>query len=214
MIELDVMLSRDRRVTVIHDAVLDRTTNGRGSVADRTLAELKKLDAGGWFESRFAGQQIPELCDVLDLVSGRIYVNIELKSNAYESHHPPDAIETQVVDMLRRKNLLDASLVSSFEVKFLEQIAAMEQPPAIAFISEEPADPKTVRMCSRLHLFSWHPNYRVVSPHQVHQMHDAGLKVFPYTVNTRAECGKMLSVGVDGIISDEPELARDWVQAK
>ena len=57
MIELDVMLARDRRIMVIHDPVLDRTTNGHGNVADKTLPELKRLDAGGWFDSRFAGQR-------------------------------------------------------------------------------------------------------------------------------------------------------------
>ena len=103
MIELDVMLSRDRKVVVIHDATLDRTTNGKGSVADLTLAELKQLDAGSWFDAQFVGQQIPELSEVLDLVNGRAYVNIEIKSNAYETHHPPDAIEKQVVDWLRQK---------------------------------------------------------------------------------------------------------------
>ena len=103
MIELDVMLSRDRKVVVIHDATLDRTTNGKGSVADLTLAELKQLDAGSWFDAQFVGQQIPELSEVLDLVNGRAYVNIEIKSNAYEAHHPPDAIEKQVVDWLRQK---------------------------------------------------------------------------------------------------------------
>ena len=103
MIELDVMLSRDRKVVVIHDATLDRTTNGKGNVADFTLAELKQLDAGSWLDAQFADQQIPELSEVLDLINSRAYVNIEIKSNAYETHHPLDAIEKQVVDLLRQK---------------------------------------------------------------------------------------------------------------
>ena len=105
MIELDVMLSRDRKLVVIHDANLARTTNGNGSVADFNLDELKQLDAGSWFDAQFADQQIPDLSEVLDLVNGRAYVNIEIKSNSYESHHPPDAIEKQVVDLMGQKNL-------------------------------------------------------------------------------------------------------------
>jgi glycerophosphoryl diester phosphodiesterase len=213
MIELDAMLSRDRRVVVIHDRTLDRTSNGSGNVVDKTLRELKRLDAGSWFATQFAGQQIPELSEVLDLLGHRIYINIELKSDVYESHHPADAIEKQVIEMLRQKNLLDLSLISSFEVNFLEQIAAMEHPPAIAFISKKPAGPDMIRMCSRLNVFSWHPNYRIVSQSQVQQMHDAGLKVFPYSVNTRADGVKMVDIGVDGIITSEPELAGSWLNA-
>ena len=213
MIELDVMLSRNRRIMVIHDSALDRTTNGHGNVADKTLLELKGLDAGEWFDPQFAGQQVPELSEVLDLIGRRVFVNIELKSNAYEPHHPADAIERQVIEMLRQKNQLDVSLVSSFEVKFLEQITTMEDSPAIAFISEKPANPKMIEMCSRLNVFSWHPNYRVVSQSQVRQLHDAGLKVFPYTVNTRAVGLKMLDMGVDGIITDDPGMARGWINA-
>ncbi len=214
MIELDVMLSRDRRIIVIHDPALDRTTNSLGYVADKTLAELKGLDAGQWFDPQYTGQQIPELSEVLDLVGRRVYINIELKSNAYEPEHPPDAIEKQVVEMLMRKNLLETSLVSSFEARFLEQIAAMEQRPAIAFISDDPAERSTIRMCRRLNVFSWHPNYRVLSKDQVNQMHAAGLKVFPYTVNTRADAIKMMDMGVDGIITDEPELAFNWINGE
>jgi glycerophosphoryl diester phosphodiesterase len=212
MIELDVMLSRDRRIIVIHDSVLDRTTNGRGNVADKSLAELKMLDAGEWFDPQFAGQQVPELREVLDLIGRGVFINIELKSNAYEPDHPADAIEKQVVELLTQKKLLESSLVSSFEAGFLEQIAAMPQAPAIAFISDAPADRDTIRMCRKLNIFSWHPNFRIVTQDQVDQVHSAGLKVFPFTVNNRADAIKMLDTGVDGIITDEPELAFKWIQ--
>ena len=90
----------------------------------------------------------------------------------------------------------------------IEQIAAMPQAPAIAFISDAPADRDTIRMCRKLNIFSWHPNFRIVTPDQVDQVHSAGLKVFSFTVNNRADAIKMLDTGVDGIITDEPALAR------
>ncbi len=68
MIELDVTLSRDRKLVVIHDETLERTTNGHGSVHDHHLEELKQLDAGSWFHSDFADERLPELGEVLDLV--------------------------------------------------------------------------------------------------------------------------------------------------
>ncbi len=103
MIELDVTLSRDRKLIVIHDATLDRTTNGHGSVHDYMLEELKQLDAGSWFHPEFAGLRLPELCEVLELVDGRVITNIETKFHAYESHHPPDAVEKQVVELVKKR---------------------------------------------------------------------------------------------------------------
>jgi glycerophosphoryl diester phosphodiesterase len=214
MIELDVMLSRDRKVVVIHDATLDRTTNGKGSVADLTLAELKQLDAGSWFDTQFANQQIPGLSEVLDLVNDRIYVNIEIKSNVYESHHPPDAIEKQVVELLGQKELLDTCMISSFNVNILEQIAFMENPPATAFISKKPAGKKTVHMCSRLKVFSWHPDYRIVKRNQVKQMHATGIRVFPYNVDTFEDFSKMKNLLVDGVITNDPLSAGEWSKIK
>ena len=214
MIELDVMLSADRRMVVIHDATLERTTNGQGSVTDFTLAELKQLDAGSWFDSQYANQTIPELSEVLDLASGRSYVNIEIKSIAYEPNHPADAIEKQVVDLLRHKNLLEACMISSFDVNILEQIAFMKTPPAIAFISKEPATRDTVQMCTRLNTFSWHPDHRVVTRDQVEQMHEAGIRVFPYNVNTLAEYTRMSNMRVDGVITNDPQQALVWSRTK
>lgn len=214
MIELDVMFSLDRKIVVIHDTTLERTTNGHGAVMDFTLTRLKQLDAGGWFDSRFADQNLPKLSEILDLVNGRVYVNIEIKSNAYESHHPPDAIEKQVVELLRQKNLLDTGMISSFDVNILEQVAFMKNPPATAFISKKPADKNTVDMCSRLKVFSWHPDQRIVTRNQVKQMHAAGIRVFPYKVDSFEDFAKMREIQVDGVITNDPELAVMWSKIK
>jgi len=210
MIELDVMLSRDRRLVVIHDESLERTTNGKGAVADHTLAELKRLDAGSWFDAAFAGQQLPELGEVLDLVNGRIYTNIEIKSSAYEAHHPPDAVEKQVVELLRQKQMLDMVLVSSFDVNILEQLAAMKAAPAVAFISEEPAGKDTLEMCTRLNAFSWHPDCKILTPAQVEMMHAHGINVFPWTVNELEDFNAMRDMKVEGVITNDPMLAAHW----
>jgi glycerophosphoryl diester phosphodiesterase len=210
MIELDVMLSRDRRPVVIHDPTLGRTTNGQGAVNDYTLDELKQLDAGSWFDEKFADQRLPELSEVLDLLKGRVYVNIEIKAGAYEGHHPPDAIEKQIVAMVRKKNLQDTVLISSFEIEFLVQIAAMEDPPAIALISHTPVTKRIVEICKHLNLFSWHPDQRIATWYQIKLMHTAGLKVFPYRVDTFEDYRRMMDMTVEGVITDDPVAARKW----
>lgn len=213
MIELDVRLSRDRKVVVIHDKSLERTTNGHGAVADLSLTELKQLDAGSWYHPRFADQRLPALSEVLDLVNGRAYLNIEIKPNAYESHHPADAIETQVVELLRQKTLVDSSMISSFNANVLEQVALLPDAPVIAFISETAADSNTIEMCTRLNTFSWHPDQVIVTRNQIQKMHAAGIKVFPYDVETLENYMKVSGMGADGVITDNPVAAGKWSTA-
>ncbi len=210
MVELDVMFSRDRKVVVIHDDTLARTTNGHGAVNDHTLEELKQLDAGSWFDARFADQRLPELSEVLDLVNGRACINIEIKAQAYEHHHPPDAIEKQVVALVKQKNMQDSVLLSSFEIDILVQIAALEEPPAIALISKTPVSRRIVEICNHLKVFSWHPDHLIVTPRQVDMMHAAGLKVFPYNVDTLEDYVKMMDMTADGVITDDPVSAAQW----
>ena len=214
MIELDVTLSRDRKLIVIHDATLDRTTNGHGSVCDHSLEELKQLDAGSWFHSDFAGQRLPELGEVLELVDGRVITNIEIKSHAYEPHHPPDAIEKQVVDLVKRKNLQDSILISSFDSNVLQQISLMKAPPQIALISKHPLKRNTIEICKRLNTFSWHPDRQIVTLAQVRKFRAAGIRVFPYNVDTPQDCARMAGLKVDGVITDDPVSSRRWLEVK
>src|SRR5512139_1614857 len=98
-IELDVKLSADGQVMVIHDSSVDRTTNGHGKVQDMTLAELKALDAGSFFNSQFAGEKIPTLNEVFEAMGKRTFINIELKNHR---SHGEDLVET--VCMLVKKH--------------------------------------------------------------------------------------------------------------
>ena len=103
MVELDVTLTRDRRVVVLHDVTLDRTTDGRGRARGFTLDELKQLDAGSWFDPRFTGERLPTLAEVLDLCAVRGMVNIEIKADAFEAGRLPDSIEQQVLTAVRKR---------------------------------------------------------------------------------------------------------------
>jgi glycerophosphoryl diester phosphodiesterase len=206
MIELDVMLSKDRRVVVIHDATLERTTNGRGSVNAYTFEELKQLDAGGWFHPCFAGERLPALEEVLDLVRDRTLVNIEIKASAYEAHQPADSIERKVIELVKWNNLCPSVLISSFEFKILENTMRMDGAPHVALLSKHPADGDSVGLCKRLRAFSWHPNCRELKYEQVRIMHEAGIRVFPYNVDSQEEYQRMIQMNVDGVITSDPVM--------
>lgn len=110
-IELDVHLTKDGVPVVIHDHTLDRTTNGSGSIHAHTLEELRQLDAGSWFAPQFAGERIPTLDEVLELVKGRGKLHVELKAigNEYEG------IEEKVIAAIHRQGMKDAVVLSSFD---------------------------------------------------------------------------------------------------
>ena len=208
MIELDVTLTKDRKVVVIHDDTLDRTTTGRGPVRGHALAEIKALDAGSWFDARFALERVPELLEVMELTAGRCILNVEIKESAFEAGYPADAVEHQVVKLVKTSGALDRVIISSFDKRILERIAAMDAPPAIAFISDHGADKRVLEMLLAMKAFSWHPRFKVLTRDQVDMLHGAGLKVFPWTINTQAEAEKLLALGVDGLICNELRVMR------
>ena len=208
MIELDVTLTRDRRVVVIHDDTLDRTTTGKGPVRSHTLEEIKALDAGSWFNPRFATERVPQLSEVLELTAGRCMLNIEIKASAFEADYPADAIEHQVVELVKTSGAMDRVIISSFEKRILQRIAAMAAPPALAFISTHGADGSLLEMLLAIKAFSWHPWFRALNRDQVDALHAAGIKVFPWTINTRDEAERILALGVDGLICNEPLVMR------
>ncbi|MEE8523355.1 MAG: glycerophosphodiester phosphodiesterase family protein, partial [Thermoanaerobaculia bacterium] len=114
MAEIDVLLSRDRHVVVIHDDTLDRTTDGKGPVEDLSLEELRRLDAGSWFSAEFAGERMPTLAEVLDLVRGRILLNVEIKSEAV-TREIEGGIVDRVLRLIAEREMGDQVILSSFE---------------------------------------------------------------------------------------------------
>ena len=181
---------------------------------DAGVPMIELLDAGSWFHSDFADERLPELSEVLDLVNGRVITNIEIKSNAYEPHHPADAIEKQVVDLVKQKKALDAVLISSFKVEILRQVFEIAARPALALISSDPADGQTIKLCQDLNAFSWHPDHRILTGSQVEKMHAAGLKIFPYTVDTLEDYLKISAMNVDGVITNDPVSLQKWSIAR
>ena len=204
MIELDVCLSKDRRVVVIHDATVDRTTNGTGAVNTLTWKQLCLLDAGSWFDPRFSQESVPSLEQVLGAVKGRLRVNIEIKPEAFESGRPVDAVERQVLSLIHREKMAGDVLVSSFEWQLLENLRNLDPHIALGLLSDTPADQNLLHWYRRVGGFSWHPDFRVLTRQQVETLHGLGARVFPYAVNGRIDIDAMLALGVDGMIIDDP----------
>ena len=214
MIELDVSLSKDRHVVVMHDETLDRTTNGRGAVRDRLWGEIRRLDAGSWFDGRFAGEPVPDLETVFEAIGKRCVINVEIKPDAVEPVEHDEGIENQVAGWICRYGLLDSVVVSSFHPLALHRLAAfpIERRPLLAVLSgkKTPFDPFEV--LQSVSAFSWHPDHRLLDAADVARAHRMGILVLPYTVNDAADIRRLLSMGVDGIITDDPVSVRTWLK--
>jgi len=209
MIELDITLSRDRKIVVIHDETLDRTTNGSGEVRKHTFTELRSLDAGSWFSPEFKGEKLPSLEEVLDLCAGKILVNVEIKPEAHEEPMPGDGIEIQVLETVRRYSMTDSVIISSFKMDVIRRITGMTgEKPLLAMLSEDPLDDTLLDFMVDCRVFSYNPDHTTLTKEQVDKAHYRGLRVFTYTVNTVDDAKRCFGMGVDGVFTDDPVLLR------
>lgn len=200
MIELDVQLTRDRRLVVLHDRELGRTVAGRGAVRDRSLAELQGLDAGSWFAPEFAAARVPSLEQVLDLVRGRAALNVEIKSPAADWDESADAL----LELLAGADLA-TTIVSSFSMGALQAVRERSADARIGVLWHEPDVHNAFGHADRLAAEALHPLHRLVTARLVERAHRAGLAVYTWTVNDLGRMRALAGLGVDGIISDFPE---------
>ncbi len=203
-LELDVKLSADGHVVVIHDATVDRTTNGKGKVSRLTLSELRALDAGSFFSEKYRGEKIPTLEEVFELVGGRALINIELTN--YTT--PRDALVEEVCRLVREHHMEEHVLFSSFLPGNLRQAALLlpEVPRGLLVL------PGWKGIWARFAFFfgnyqALHPYLSDVTPHQIASVHRLGRRVHVWTVNEAAPMRRLLKWGVDGIFTDDPPLA-------
>jgi glycerophosphoryl diester phosphodiesterase len=200
MIELDVQLTRDRKLVVLHDRDLGRTVAGRGAVRDRSLAELQQLDAGSWFAPEYSGARVPSLAQVLDLVRGRAALNVEIKSPAADWDETADAL----LESLAAADLA-TTIVSSFAMGALRAVRERSAAARIGVLWHEPDIHNAFGHADRLAAEALHPLHRLVTARLVERARGAGLAVYTWTVNDVARMRALADLGVDGIISDFPE---------
>ncbi len=202
MVELDVHLTRDNELVVIHDDTLERTTDGKGNVADKTLSELKRLDAGFKFNPRFAGERIPTLTEVLDVTRGRILVNIELKKGK-NFPYTMEELADRTLAAVEKAKMLDQVLFSSFDPAAVDRIRERNPRLPIAVITQKPWATPAVAGGGKLYP-AINSSFKNLNEKNIRLAHAAGLQVHAWTVNTPADMEKVISLGVDGIITNYP----------
>ena len=204
-IELDVKLSADGQVIVIHDRKVDRTTNSQGRVKDLSLSELQSLDAGSFFSEEYEGEQIPTLEEVFEVLGKRTFINVELAN--YSTAR--DSLVETVCMLVKKSGLQKRVMFSSFFASNLSK--------ARAYLPEVPSSllafPGWPGAWARSFGFYFgkyqalHPHVTDVTPQQVQRVHRLRRRIHVWTVNAAEDMRRLFRWGVDGIFTDDPQLA-------
>jgi len=195
--ELDVGLTRDGEVVLMHDVTVDRTTEGTGELGSFSLAELTELEAGAWFGQGFGGEPIPTLREVIRFAKGKLKLNIEIKNSRDEP-----TIASAVVAIIRSEGFGEECMVTSFSRETVEEVKriAPELRTGFIFGEEYPTD-----------VFDggWEilsSNYKVVDSTFVARAREGGKSVHVWKVDEPEEMRRLMALGVSGIITNRPSL--------
>ncbi len=196
MIEIDVFKIKSGEIVVFHDKRVERLTNGGGNIEEYYIYDLKKLLLDG-------NHSIPELQDVLKLINNQVALNIELKGE-----NTADRVNFIVDYYVNNRGWSwDNVLISSFNWDELRDMRKINPDIAIAVLTE--SDPlKALPVAQELGAVAINPNFRSLNAENIRAIQEAGIKIYTWTVNDPEEIEKLISLGVDGIISDFPERAQ------
>ncbi|MFT8928605.1 MAG: glycerophosphodiester phosphodiesterase [Sporolactobacillus sp.] len=204
-IELDVHLTKDQKVVVIHDEKVNRTTNGKGQIKNFTLEELKQLDAGSWFSPKYKGEKIPTLIEVLQLLADyRGILNIEFKTD--RNIYP--GIEERVFQLVQNYRSNYSVVYSSFNHESLMRMKKINpQAETALLLWERLADPwRYTEQVGATAQHLWEPSAFSETTEQLHAHH---IKVRAWTVNKPKNMHLAFNLGIDALITDYPEVAID-----
>ncbi|MCK8816858.1 glycerophosphodiester phosphodiesterase [Natroniella sulfidigena] len=201
MVEIDVQLSKDNQLIVFHDYDLRRIAGIKKKVSDLKLKELKKIDIGSWFSEQFAQERILTLAEVIELVKGQLQLNIELKILREDYQ----LVIKKLVKLLEEKSFSQDVIISSFNHQLIKSLK--ESNPGLKsaiLVASLPVNP--IRLIEDTGADGIHPHYLTVTEDLVAVIKEAGYMLNTWTVNQRAEIVRLKELGVDGIMTDYPEL--------
>jgi len=206
MLELDIHVTRDDQLAVMHDGDVSRTTNGTGHIKNMTLAEIKKLDAGVKFDARFSGERVPSLNEVLEYAKGRIQLAIEIKGDPL----PTPGIEEKLVKLLREYKMLDDVVAISFHHIAVKRVKELEPRIMTGILyTGMPVDPLAAARAAKSD--SLRPSWQYWTPELVKQAHDAGLVAHSWIANDEELMSYLVSMGIDSIGTNYPDRMRAYL---
>ena len=196
-IELDVRLTQDGTLVVMHDHTVDRTTSGRGAVADMTYAEIRALDAGSWFGAAFTGERVPSLQDALGLNAQHTRWNIEIKAPSGTTWNPAQ----KVLEQVYHAGIAHRCLISSFDESVLLEVRMLDKSVAMAIIG---SGPELLEKAAAISAQMINPNKKGTDARLVADAHQRGLMVNVWPLDEPEEMRRYIDMGVDIITTNFP----------
>lgn len=219
-IEIDVQMTKDGHLIVMHDETVDRTTNGTGRVKDLTLEEIKALDAGSWFNEAYPEYAKPEYVGLKVPTLEEVFKKFRKGSKYYietKSPHLYPGVEEKLVEMLDRYGLTHKEslkkrqvVIQSFSRESLLKVRRLNPdiPLVQAYDSEASANISDEELKKvKEYAIGIGPNYQRIDRDVVKRAHKYGLYISPYTVNSKEDMRMLIDWGVDGIVTNHP----DWL---
>jgi len=197
-IEFDVRMSADRQMIVCHDATVDRTSDGSGEIRKMSLAQIKELDAGGWFGGEFAGERFLTLAEALDLLNGDVRLNIHVKVD----DHDREILVPLVARELVRRDLYDRAFLAADQLG-LALVRRVDAQLEICNLSVEPYKNYILRSRA-LECRILQPGNAATNTDFVAEAHRYDMVVNPFYADAEEEMIRLVKCGVDGILSNEP----------
>lgn len=200
-IETDVHMTKDGYLVLMHDEQVDRTTNGKGYIKDFELNQLRKLDAGSWFDKGLTAITVPTIEELFDLVvDTKIILNIEIKTGIV--FYP--GIEQKLINIIKNYNMEKQVIFSSFNHYSMVYCKQLCSDIKTGLLYMEGLY-KPELYCKQAHADAIHPNFCSINEEIVKAAIAAGIEVNPYTVNNEKDMKRLIAYGVSGIITNYPD---------
>ena len=213
-IEIDVQQTLDSVIVLMHDITLDRTTNGIGLIKDKTYKDIANLDAGSWFLNEFSDEKIPTLESVIQLINGKCQLIIEIKkgNNFYPN------IERNILNLVKKHNAEKWVIIHSFDYGILEKVHKLNPniPLHKLFVGKLKFSPymfsnniEKLELEKYPYIEEYSLNYVFANREIIQLLKSNGKKINVWTVNDSNTINELIALGVDGVISDNPNVLND-----
>jgi len=205
--ETDVHLCKDGEIVICHNYTVDATSNGKGSIDEMTLAQLRQLDFGSYFSKDFAGVTLPTLAELLEITKNMKLINIEIKPPLKEN----DLVK-KVVEEVHKFGIEKNTIISCFDPECIRQVKEIDKSLKTGLLYEEDDLGKEImsfgvaKYCMQLNADAAHPEYFLISENEINDLHSNNIAVNPWTVNEKEDIIRLTNWGCDALISDVPDF--------